>query len=192
MFCQTWTSKGSDKGWNEPKGHLHVWLQSQTWTSKRSDKGRNEPKGHLHYGCIHLPCFLKHGLADEATKDGMDPKDILMELRESTGQHGDKCYSDSAHNPGNMGPENVAKAVVLNEDGRSIRYISNVLGVARNTVNYAIRRYNETGEYGRQGSGQPWCTNERDERYAVSTILRNRHLPATIVARRLAEVTSRK
>ena len=88
-----------------------------------------------------------------------------------------------------MGPENVAKAVALNEDGRSIRYISNVLGVARNTVNYAIRRYNETGEYGRrQGSGRPRCTNERDDRYAVSTVLRNRHLPATIVAHRLAEV----
>ncbi|PSN46860.1 hypothetical protein C0J52_13687 [Blattella germanica] len=76
-------------------------------------------------------------------------------------------YHYKTHNPGNMGPENVAKAVALNEDGRSMRYISNVLGVARNTVNYAIRRYNETGEYGRrQGSGQPRCTNERDDRYA--------------------------
>lgn len=88
-----------------------------------------------------------------------------------------------------MGPENVAKAVALNEDGRSIRYISNVLSVTRNTVNYAIRRYNETRECGRrQGSGRPRCTNERDDRYAVSTVLRNRHLPATIVAHRLAEV----
>ncbi|PSN31222.1 hypothetical protein C0J52_21731 [Blattella germanica] len=41
--------------------------------------------------------------------------------------------SESAHNPGNMGPENVANAVALNEDGRSIRYISNVLSVTRNT-----------------------------------------------------------
>ncbi|PSN36639.1 hypothetical protein C0J52_22290 [Blattella germanica] len=88
-----------------------------------------------------------------------------------------------------MLPEEVAKAVALSEDGRSVRYIAGILGIARSTIHDAIRRYNETRQYSRrQESGRPKSTNRPDDRFSRLTVLRNRRLPATLVARRLAEV----
>ena len=43
-----------------------------------------------------------------------------------------------------MRSENVARAVALNDDGRDIRYIANVLGRARSTIHDATSRYSKT------------------------------------------------
>lgn len=88
-----------------------------------------------------------------------------------------------------MTPEEVTRAIALFEDGRSIRYIANVLGVARNTVHDAIKRYQETGEYSRRpGSGRPRATNNRDDRVIVLTMLRDRTSSSTVIAHRLQTI----
>ncbi|PSN44370.1 hypothetical protein C0J52_10935 [Blattella germanica] len=71
--------------------------------------------------------------------------------------------------------EEVTRAIALFKDDRSIRYIANVLGVARSTVHDAIKRYQETGEYcSRPGSGRPRATNNRYDRVIVLIMLRDR------------------
>ncbi|PSN45557.1 hypothetical protein C0J52_05792 [Blattella germanica] len=71
-----------------------------------------------------------------------------------------------------MAPEEVTRAIALFEDGCSIRYIANVLGVARNTVHDGIKCYQETGEYSRRlGSGRPRAKNNRGDRVIVLTML---------------------
>jgi DNA-binding transcriptional MocR family regulator len=49
-----------------------------------------------------------------------------------------------------MSPEEVAQAVAIHNDGRSIRYIANLLGIPRSTVSDAIQRFRETGSYARR------------------------------------------
>lgn len=88
--------------------------------------------------------------------------------------------------------EDVAKIVALYEDGRSVRYIAASLNIARSTVHYAINRYRATGEFVRRaGSGRPRSTNQRDDRFIVSSVLRDRRLTSRIIAGRLAEVRGR-
>jgi transposase len=88
-----------------------------------------------------------------------------------------------------MGPEEVAKAVALSEDGRSVRYIAEALGFPRSTVNNVIRRFNQTGSYKRRpGSGPKRCTDERDDRFMRMCVLRDRGMTSNIVAQRLANV----
>ena len=67
-----------------------------------------------------------------------------------------------------MLPEDVARAVALYDDGRSVRYIANVMNMARSTTHDAIKRYRETLEYTRRpGSGRPRATNPNEDRYMV-------------------------
>lgn len=88
-----------------------------------------------------------------------------------------------------MKPENIAKVIALSEDGRSVRYIAAHLNFPRSTVQDAIKRYRETGQYERTvGSGRKRATNERDDRFMVSMVLRDRFQTARIVAGRLAQV----
>jgi transposase len=88
-----------------------------------------------------------------------------------------------------MGPEEVAKAVALSEDGRSVRYIAEALGFPRSTVNNVIRLFNQTGSYKRSpGSGPKRCTDERDDRFMRMCVLRDRGMTSNIVAQRLANV----
>jgi transposase len=88
-----------------------------------------------------------------------------------------------------MGPEEVAKAVALSEDGRSVRYIADALGFPRSTVNNVIRRFNQTGSYKRRlGSGPKRCTDERDDHFMRMRVLRDRGTTSNIVAQRLANV----
>ncbi|KAJ4444689.1 hypothetical protein ANN_06486 [Periplaneta americana] len=97
-------------------------------------------------------------MLEENSQTIRENKRILLEASKEIALEVDP--EKETHNPRDMSFEDVAKGVVFSEDGRSIRYISNVLGVARNTMNY-IRRYNETRQYTRrQGSGRPRCTNE--------------------------------
>lgn len=88
-----------------------------------------------------------------------------------------------------MRPEDVARAVALCEEGRSVRYIANVLGTAKSTVNDAIRRFYQTGQYTRRaGSGRPRITTHREDRFLRLSVLRDRRLPSTLLARRFANV----
>lgn len=67
-----------------------------------------------------------------------------------------------------------ARAVALADAGYSQRRIARVLGVPRTTVRDAIRRFRETGLYTRKpGQGRHRCTSTRDDRFVVSSVLRN-------------------
>lgn len=88
-----------------------------------------------------------------------------------------------------MRPEDVARAVALYDDGRSVRYIANVMNMARSTIHDAIKRYRETLEYTRRpGSGRPRATNPNEDRYMVLRVLRERNLPATSVAQQFVNM----
>ncbi|KAJ4439301.1 hypothetical protein ANN_07423 [Periplaneta americana] len=91
-----------------------------------------------------------------------------------------------------MRPEDVARAVALYDDGRSVRYIANVMNMARSTTHDAIKRYRETLEYTRRpGSGRPSATNPNEDRYMVLRVLRERILPATSVAQQFINMHGR-
>ena len=91
-----------------------------------------------------------------------------------------------------MRPEDVARAVALYDDGRSVRYIANVMNMARSTTHDAIKRYRETLEYTRRpGSGRPRVTNPNEDRYMVLRVLRERNLPATSVAQQFVNMHGR-
>jgi transposase len=86
-------------------------------------------------------------------------------------------------------PFDVAKAVALVEDGRSIRYAARTLGFPYTNLQRAITRYRETHEFTRRpGSGRRRITSARDDRFLVSTILRNRNCSAVTARNRLLEV----
>jgi transposase len=88
-----------------------------------------------------------------------------------------------------MSPEEVAQAVALHNDGRSIRYIANLLGIPRSTVSDAIQRFRETGSYARRpGQGRRRATNAAEDRFLRLQSLREGTLPATALSRRLADV----
>jgi len=88
-----------------------------------------------------------------------------------------------------MRPEDVARAVALNDDGRNIRYIAEFLGKPKSTVQDAIKRFRQTGEYTRrEGSGRPRITNQRDNHFINLTALRDRNVPSTVISSRLQDV----
>jgi transposase len=69
-----------------------------------------------------------------------------------------------------MSPEEVAQAVALHNDGRSIRYIANLLGIPRSTVSDAIQRFRETGSYARKpGQGRRRVTNAVEDQMQWKT-----------------------
>lgn len=82
-----------------------------------------------------------------------------------------------------------ARAVALADAGFSQRRIGRMLRYPRTTIQDAIRRYRETGSYTRRpGQGRRRCTSERDDRYIVSNVLRNRFTTASEARNRLFEV----
>ena len=91
----------------------------------------------------------------------------------------------------------MSKIVILAEDGRSVRYIANLLNLAKSTVHDALRRYQNTGQYTRRpGSGRKRILNERDERFLTLSVLRERSLTSNVLAGRLVaargtEISSR-
>ncbi|KAJ4435439.1 hypothetical protein ANN_18054 [Periplaneta americana] len=86
----------------------------------------------------------------------------------------------------------VARAVALYDDGRSVLYIANVMDMAKSTTHDAIKRYRETLEYTRRpGSGRPRATNPNEDRYMVLRVLRERNLPATSVAQQFVNMHGR-
>jgi transposase len=83
----------------------------------------------------------------------------------------------------------IARALALIEDGRSIRYAANAIGAPVTTVHRAVRRFHETGQYTRRpGSGRKKATTHRDDRFLVSNILRDRQMTAVMIRNRLQEV----
>ncbi|KAJ4426450.1 hypothetical protein ANN_27264 [Periplaneta americana] len=80
----------------------------------------------------------------------------------------------------------------LYDDGRSVRYIANVMNMARSTTHEAIKRYRETLEYTRRPSScRPRATNPNEDRYMVLRVLRERNLPATSVAQQFVNMHGR-
>lgn len=83
-------------------------------------------------------------------------------------------------------PYEVAQAVVLINQGLTQREVATVLNVPRSSMQYALRRYQETGSYTRRpGSGGVRCTSVRDDRFIILEILRNRYLTAVEIRQRL-------
>ncbi|CAH1400885.1 unnamed protein product [Nezara viridula] len=84
-----------------------------------------------------------------------------------------------------LSAEDVARGVALIDDGRSIRYAANAIGVPYETLRDAGRRCRETGSYNSwPGSGRPiW-----DDRFLTLRILRNLHLTVVQATHQLEEV----
>jgi transposase len=79
------------------------------------------------------------------------------------------------------------KFLLLNNDGRSVRYIAQHLNIARSTVQDTLSRFRKTHKFSRRpGSGRRRSTNARDDRFLHLSVLRDRGLPANILAGRLA------
>lgn len=82
--------------------------------------------------------------------------------------------------------EQVAQAVTLIDQGLTQREVAILLNVPRSSMQYALKRYQETRSYTRRpGSGGVRCTSVRDDRFIVLEILRNRFLTAVEIRRRL-------
>jgi transposase len=88
-----------------------------------------------------------------------------------------------------MLPEIAAQIVALNNDGRSVRYIAQNLNIPRSTVQDALSRFRETTWiHEKAGSDHSRSTTGRDDRFLCLSVLRDRGLPSTILAGRLADV----
>ena len=82
-----------------------------------------------------------------------------------------------------------AKVVALVEDGRSQRYVAERLAIGRTRVQRIYQRFQETGSLERRaGSGRKKATSQRDDRFIVSKVLRDRHTTAVKVKNLLQEV----
>ncbi|PSN39146.1 hypothetical protein C0J52_21847, partial [Blattella germanica] len=83
--------------------------------------------------------------------------------------------------------EDVARAVVLNDDGRSVRYIANALNMPRSTVYDAIKRYRETEKYARRpGSGRQRATIPNEGSWPVSKLVFVLVVPSRMFLRQYA------
>jgi transposase len=90
-----------------------------------------------------------------------------------------------------MVPEIAAQIVVLNNDGRSVRYIAQHLYIPRSTVQDALSRFRETHGFWiheKAGSDHSRSITDRDDRFLCLSVLRDRGLPSTILAGRLTDV----
>ncbi|CAH3926209.1 unnamed protein product [Pieris brassicae] len=71
--------------------------------------------------------------------------------------------------------EVAAQAVTLLQQGWSQRQVARTLQISQSAVSRIYRRHQETGGFHRRrGSGRSRSTSERDDRFIVSTSLRNR------------------
>lgn len=86
-------------------------------------------------------------------------------------------------------PAKAAQVVALLQGGLSQRIVARRLNLSRSSVKRVYRRFLETGDFIRRpGSGRNRATSDRDDRFMVSTSLRNRHLTGVQVQQRLREV----
>lgn len=86
-------------------------------------------------------------------------------------------------------PVEAAQIVTLLRQGMSQRAVARHLRLSQSCVSKIYRRFRETGEFVRRpGSGRRRCTSERDDRFIVTTSLRNRHLTGVDVQQELRQV----
>ena len=85
-------------------------------------------------------------------------------------------------------PEVAAQAVALIQTGHSQRNMSAQLNLSRSAVRNVYRRYLETGGFvRRQGRPRSRVTTERQDRFIVTTSLRNRHLTSIEIQNQLRD-----
>lgn len=85
--------------------------------------------------------------------------------------------------------EDLARADALANEGRSVRYIAQVIGEPRSTIHDGLQRLRTTGSLDRrEGSGRQRCTSPRDDRFITLTVLRNRHVTAPEIRSELQTV----
>lgn len=83
----------------------------------------------------------------------------------------------------------VSRAVTLIENGYSYKEVAETLRVSKSVIHRIVKRYRETGEYTRRaGQGRKRVTSARDDRFMVSSVLRNRTLTSSEVKTTLQEV----
>lgn len=87
--------------------------------------------------------------------------------------------------------EQAVKVITLIEDGRSQRYVANVIGVQQSTISRIVSRYRETGQCSRrEGQGRRRITTAVDDRFLRVTALRTRHCTARMLQRDLLAATN--
>lgn len=86
-------------------------------------------------------------------------------------------------------PEKAAQVVALIEAGQNQSAVARQLNISRYSVRRVYQRYRETGGFERRrGSGRARATTQRDNRFLVTTALRNRRLTAVELAQQLQQV----
>lgn len=86
-------------------------------------------------------------------------------------------------------PAEAAQVVALLQAGMSQRSVAHRLHISRRAVQNVYHRYLETGGFiRRRGTGRHRATSARDDRYIVSSSLRNRRLNSVQLQHRLREV----
>ncbi|XP_072383871.1 uncharacterized protein [Diabrotica undecimpunctata] len=90
----------------------------------------------------------------------------------------------------NLTRDQVVRIISLSEDGRSQRYVANLVGVNQSTVSRVVVRYRETGLYERRAvTGRPRTTMHVDNRFLVLQALRRRHVTSSQLQHDLAKCT---
>ncbi|KAL0841153.1 hypothetical protein ABMA28_014899 [Loxostege sticticalis] len=88
-----------------------------------------------------------------------------------------------------LSPEECTRIITMVQEGRSQRSTARTVGVSLSTVQRVLQRFQETGmNIRRPGNGRPRCTTVREDRFIMSTMLKNRHLTAVQVRYSLQEV----
>lgn len=86
-------------------------------------------------------------------------------------------------------PEISAQVVALIEAGHNQSQVARQLNLSRYAVRRVYQRYQETGSYSRRrGSGRKRATSHRDDRFLLTSSLRNRRLNAVQLGQQLQEV----
>lgn len=81
------------------------------------------------------------------------------------------------------------KIITLSEEGKSLRYIANRLGIHYSSVSRCIKRYRETRSHSRRPtSGRPRITNPVDDRFIKMQALRKRNSSASSIKNLIAGV----
>lgn len=82
-----------------------------------------------------------------------------------------------------------ARAVTLIEQGCTYGHVAQTLRVSKSVVHRVVKRYRQTGQYTRlAGQGRKRKTVARDDRFIVTSVLRNRTLTSSEVRTRLQDV----
>lgn len=86
-------------------------------------------------------------------------------------------------------PEKTAQIVALVEQGLDQRTVARILNLNQSTVSRLYRRFLETGSFERRrGTGRNRVTTPRDDRFIVTTCLRNRFLTSVNIKQELNQV----